>query len=173
MQGLWIACSQRSRVACSDQGSLVAIKDRFKHVQLLFSSFFHKNTNKSAGCTCHSKGVAACMRQVQTTKLHPNNEIAVPLALGMLQKKRCKLKSPWHEVLSLLVNLIASYCLYYSYHSCDYWNVWLWSWWRLLLVWLFFWVVSVLNHDTCIPIHNAIYLCYYSCGQVVLNNNSQ
>ena len=24
----------------------------------------------------------------------PNNEIAVPLALGMLQKKRCKLKSP-------------------------------------------------------------------------------
>ena len=80
MQGLWIACSQRSRVACSDQGSLVAIKDRFKHVQLLFSSFFTR-------ILIQVPMVYACMGQVQTTKLHPNNEIAVPLALGMLEKR--------------------------------------------------------------------------------------
>ena len=48
---------------------------------------FHKNTN--AWCIKLRKLLLRgfCMRQVETTTLHPNNEIAVPLALGMLEKR--------------------------------------------------------------------------------------
>ena len=55
-----------------------------------------RNCNRIFWSTSN-KGLGVFPRRVRArfflsfTKLHPNNEIAVPLALGMLQKKRCKL----------------------------------------------------------------------------------